>query len=144
MKTNADITIYNRGFDPIERVERWYKTILRGVSWRGKRKLHQRGLAIAEEDAISIRIPENVNQGGKSYLPPFVWAKLKREECFCFWTVQSGDSVFYGALDEAPCETDSLSDLSEEYPQRITVFSEADNRDSRLSERMRHWKVTGR
>ena len=142
MTTNADITLYNRKFDPDTRSEIWHRTIIRGVTWRGKRQITIRGVALTEEDAMSVRIPEGADTEGKEYLTPDEWEKLPQSGYY--WTLQNGDTVFSGALEGLPETTGSLSDLTEDNPLRITITSVADNRDQRLSAKMQHWRVIGK
>lgn len=131
MKTNADITIWNR----ITRGgrEEFIPTQIRGVSFAAgtAAKMAGYGITPARESTgtVSIRIPENaIVQGGRLFVKSENYHPDKNSAS---WTLREGDIIAPGLYEGA---------LPESGFYRVTGFS--DNRDTRSTAAGRHWRVS--
>lgn len=62
MKTNANLTVYHKGFDDITRLEKWTRYTYKRVWWFDNKKASLNQGYIPNND-VSIRIPYDVNPG---------------------------------------------------------------------------------
>ena len=133
MRTNADITIYNRYFDKATRLDKYQRTILYGVFWDERKAVNRLQSGLEDADKVTIIIPFTVATD-KKYAPPKEFEKL--EDKTGYFTLQEGDRVVKGAIDFEI--TGKVSDLDKEY-EAFTIIS-VDTKDFG-SLHMRHWEV---
>ncbi len=133
MRTNADITIYNRYFDKATRLDKYQRTILYGVFWDERKAVNRLQSGLEGADKVTIIIPFTVATD-KKYAPPKEFEKL--EDKAGYFTLQEGDRVIKGAIDFEI--TGKVSDLDKEY-EAFTIIS-VDTKDFG-SFHMRHWEV---
>ena len=133
MRTNADITIYNRYFDKATRLDKYQRTILYGVFWDERKAVNRLQSGLEDADKVTIIIPFAVTTD-KKYAPPKEFEKL--EDKTGYFTLQEGDRVVKGAIDFEI--TGKLSDLDKEC-EAYTITS-VDIKDFG-SPHMRHWEV---
>lgn len=145
MRTNADVTIWNKYIDSDARTERWQRTQILRVAWenrKGSNVLASGGNIAANQANIYI-----LSLNRNAYLNPIAWLLDKTDN----WTLQVGDIIAKGLLTteltplipaddpdpEVPAFT--VSDLRDANYEVLTITS-VDIMDSG-SQRMRHWKV---
>ncbi len=133
MRTNADITIYNRYFDKATRLDKYQRTVLYGVFWDEVKAVNRVQSGLEDADKVTIIIPFAVTTD-KKYAPPKEFEKL--EDKAGYFTLQEGDRVVKGAIDFEI--TGKVSDLDKEY-EAFTITS-VDTKDFG-SLHMRHWEV---
>ena len=136
MKTNADITIYNRYFDKETRLDRYQRTVLYGVFWDERKAVNRLQSGLEDADRVTIIIPFTV-AANKKYVPPKEFEKLQDKSNY--FTFQEGDRVVKGAVDFEI--TGKVSDLDKEH-EAFTITS-VDTKDFG-SPHMRHWEVGAR
>lgn len=133
MRTNADITIYNRYFDKATRLDKYQRTILYGVFWDERKAVNRLQNSLEDADEVTIIIPFAVT-ADKRYVAPKEFEKLQDKSNY--FTLQEGDRVVKGAVDFEI--TGKVSDLDKEY-EAFTITS-VDTKDFG-SLHMRHWEV---
>jgi hypothetical protein len=91
---NADVTIYNKYYDLASDVDRYQKTVIKGVNWQGKRNgtVSDKGLLLADSTLIFIDKLDN-------YVGPKRFAKLTPEERLNHFTLDIGDKIVKGEVD---------------------------------------------
>ena len=62
MRTNADITIYNRYFDKATGLDKYQRTILYGVFWDERKAVNRLQSGLEDADKVTIIIPFAVAQ----------------------------------------------------------------------------------
>ena len=91
------ISIYNRyatelpnpPFPPVTTI-RWDKTVIRGVSWKDDIQVNPNNNGISTPSkTISITIPIEADQSGKTYIKPQEFANLPLDN-FDHWTLRPG------------------------------------------------------
>lgn len=113
MITNSDITILNRVYDPIERLDKWNKTSIKNVSFYSEEKVNLDGNGLKTANVYKIRIPEESLSG-------YVCAgEYTGEENT--WTIQIDDYIVKGELEQ---EITRPAELKE----KIRIHSFSDNR----------------
>lgn len=136
MYTNTDITIYNKYLDSNTRLEKWQRTVFKGVFWDDKKGYNRLQSSIESVDEVFIVIPFNVGVD-KEYVPPIEFRKL--EDRANYFTIAEGDRVVKGDIDLEIEEVQS--ELDKEY-EAFTITS-VDTKDFG-SKHMRHWEVGGK
>lgn len=92
---NADITVYNKYYDAVNDVDKYQRTVIKGVNWQGKRNgtVSDKGLLLADSTLIFIDKLDN-------YVSPKRFAKLSDLERPNYFTFASdGDKIVKGAID---------------------------------------------
>lgn len=91
---NADITIYNKWYDSINDVDKYQRTVIKGVNWQGKRNgtVSDKGLLLADSALIFI---DKLN----NYVSPKKFLKLSNEERPNYFTFTPGDKIVKGEVD---------------------------------------------
>ena len=113
MITNADITIYNRLYDKVNRLDIWKRTIVEGVSFYKDTKIGINENGATTEDVCKIRIPENHCDG---YVPPEGYTGADGT-----WTINNDDYIVKGVSDQEITRPIELKDA-------IRINSWSDNR----------------
>ena len=140
MLVTDDITLYNKRYDRTAGKDIWFRTYIRGVTWKGGTLVNSGKGSLEEQGNISVRIPVTADAMGKVYAVENAWRGGGMPE---FWTLQNGDIIFRGIVD-TPAETDDMSQLLDEHLEAVTVLHWADNRDPRNSAALHHWRVVGK
>lgn len=135
MNTNADITLYNKWYDRAMRTDRWLRTQISSVNWYGGQAVTVGDNGLLTADKYTVRIPLQSAPAGRQYLPPEEYAALEEEELAGAWTLQNGDVVVRGLINDAT--PPKAADKTE----RFVIMGMSDNRRGSLG--MQHWKVVG-
>lgn len=132
MITNADITIYNKKYDPETRQDTWHRTVLKGVHFYCEHKVSLLATGLVNADLYKIRIPADVS-AGKTYVP---WTEFQAaEDVSRLWTIQKGDYLVRGERPEA----ERLQELQKSGIDICKITAWSDNRRGGLP----HWRIEG-
>lgn len=129
MYTNADITIYNRFLDKVERLDAYKRTVIKNVFWDEKKAVNRLQSGLNDADHILALVPfESLDMG--LYVAP---NEFKGDEGT--FTFQTGDRIVKG---EITLEITKPTDLDREYD--AFTISSVDKKDFG-SRRMRHFEI---
>lgn len=134
MKTNSDITIFNKHVDPTTRGEVWQRTQIVGVTWENSKAANVLRSGLIEADKVAVYIPY---ARGASYLSPRAWQALSVKTGR--WTLQAGDVLVRGLISEDIDADYTISNLKAEYDDVMVVRS-VDLMDAG-SQALWHWQV---
>lgn len=134
MITNADITLYNHYYDKSTRLDKWKKTVIRGVHFYVDHKVSVGDNGLNSADIYKIRIPVDADIQGE-YLSEDEWI-ARGENVMGRWTLQSDDIVVLGECD---MNIDRPAQLKEAGRRYCKVTSWSDNRFGGLQ----HWRIGG-
>jgi hypothetical protein len=141
MRTNTDVTIYNRYVVSGEEV--YQRTQVLGVAWQGSKGRSGPGSSNQEANQVVIYIP---SQNNTEYLPAKAWQALTDKSDN--WTLQNNDVIVKGLVSDEIIPADqtggpfSVSDLKAKY-DHVLVISDVQTRDDG-SPSMNHWQVTAK
>lgn len=112
---NSDITIYNRYYDEVEGIDKYQRTVIKGVNCQGKRNatINEKGLLIADSTLIFIDKLSN-------YISPKRFYKLNDIERPNYFTFRAGDKIVKGEVD---LEITRIADLEKEFDDVIDIKS---------------------
>ena len=117
---NKTITLYNKYTDEQTGIVKYFRHLLHDCFVKAtNNKVNVGGVQLQTNDTI-IRIPKQPN-----YLPPYEWLKLPNDLKSQSLTLQSGDLIFLGDVDENIDEYTSgqrSSDLIAKYKSMGSVF----------------------
>lgn len=134
MRTNSDITIYNKYVDSGE--EMYQRTVVKDTEWENRaaaNKLASGGSIKA--DTASIYIPFARNHG---YLAPKAWQDDRSGN----WTLKTGDFIVKGEVDDEISSVFTISDLKSDYDDVVKITSVDTHDFGSLS--MQHWEVNAK
>ncbi len=151
------VTVYNKYLD--NKVEKWQRTVLKGVFWDSSKGAVVRKTGMASVDGLQLIIPKGaiattmevivipgekegdpekveIKSSTGKYSPPKTWANLNDRRGY--WTLQSGDTVILGEIDyEVVKSSKELQQFDD-----ILVISNVDTRN--YGGGMSHWEVSGK
>lgn len=133
MKTNCNVTLYNKYTDKVTLKESYKRTVVKGFNnnfgamWQG----HEEGtvsntetgkgvLNIANE--IKIFIPMSSDFEGKAYIDPKAWLKLEDSERDNYFTFQQTDRIVKGECDFITDTTHLITTLNN-YDNVVSIMS---------------------
>lgn len=125
MLENADITIYNKLYNPQTRLHEWRRTQISRVNWFGKQAASLSADGLMTADLYTVRIPEASAPPG--YVPPEQYNGDG-------WTLRPGDIVAKGL-------TGDIQSPGQISSEKFTVTAAWDNR--RGSPMLQHLKIEG-
>lgn len=137
MKNNADVTIYNKFIDTTTTPpsEKYLSTQVRGVAWENRKASNILATGgNVRSDQASIYIP--VTRGADYLGPVDWWSETVKGD---YWTLQIGDVIVRGLIDDEISANNPLSTLKGRYNDVLIITSVdlLDNGSRALS----HWKV---
>lgn len=133
MRTNTDITIYNKYFDKETRTDKYQRIVLYGVFWDDKKAMNKLQSGLENADEVFVVIPFSV-VSNKQYITPKEFERL--EDKSNYFTLKEEDRIVQGEIDFEI--TGKVSDLDRQY-EAFTITS-VDTKDFG-SPHMRHWEV---
>jgi hypothetical protein len=150
MRTNADLTVYNKYIDPATRSEAYQRASIKAVTWEGRKggTVLTSGGQI-ELDLARVFIPL---ARGVDFLSPKAWQAL--DDRTGIWTFQIGDVIVRGVITDeiTTAMTDpithvvtpafTVSKLRAKYDD-VLVITSVDLMDAG-SLALRHWQVGAR
>jgi len=129
------ITLYNAKFDKTDDCDIYNRTLIIGVSWFREIASNVDNTGLKAANKFIIRIPENSNANGKSFLDPSAYAKAT--DVSGNFTLKEGDIIVHGiATEEHPIP----AELNRKYNEVVTILGITDNRNAPNG---KHWKVVG-
>lgn len=138
MLTNADITIYNLAHKGT-RNEKWVRTQIQGVEWYGGQAVSIGDKGLNTADTYTVRIPASSAPQDKEFLLPEDYSVKDNDVLNGFWTLQPGDIVVRGLMDD---EITKSTDVTAKHSQYFIVTGWRDNR--RGSPIVQHWRIDGK
>lgn len=132
MITNADITIYNKKYDPKIRGDTWHRAVLKGVHLYCEHKVQLLATGLVNADLYKIRVPLDV-ETDKQYVPPGEYRVAG--DVSGMWTIQKGDYIVRGI---GP-DVSSPVELQKLIIDTCKVTAWSDNRRGGLP----HWRIEG-
>lgn len=131
------VTIYNHVL--IDRVDRWEKTIIKGVQWTRRQinTMNDSGRNVVTEKTL-ITIPITANSGGRGYVLPSDFARAAdRSKVWTLNAANGNDLVVRGACDAEITQDYTPAQLIKDYGAvSITVV-----RDNTAPGILKNWKV---
>ena len=134
MITNADITLYNHYYDKDARLDKWQRTIIRGVHFYVDHKVSVGDNGLISADIYKIRIPEDA-ECQNAYVSEDEWIS-KGCDVIGKWTIQNDDIVVLG---ECHIDIERPAELKEAKKRCCKITSWSDNRFGGLP----HWRIGG-
>ena len=130
---NSDITIYNKYYDIENDVDKYQRTVIKGVNWQGKRNATVTDKALNRADSILIFIDKLPN-----YISPKQFSRLTNEQRINYFTFSLGDKVVKGevAFEVTGLRPNSIADLENNYDDVVTIIG--------VSNLSNHWEVESR
>jgi len=131
VKSNANITLFNKYVS--DRSEFYISTQIERVTWEDRKAVNKLSSGgDIKADAAYIYIPK---ARGLDYLTPKLWLENKTSN----WTLQSGDIVVRGLIEDEITSAFTISDLKKKYDFVLTINS-VDLYDN-ASLVVAHWKI---
>ena len=133
MILNANVTMFNRKYDKVKRLDSWYGTSIYGVHVYVDHKVSTGDSGLNSAEVYKIRIPSDVENADR-YLPPEEYATA--ENPAEYWTIQNDDYIVLGIYNQEIEKPADLKKISQRY---CKVLSWSDNRFGGLP----HWRIGG-
>jgi hypothetical protein len=106
------MTIYNKYIDPITRLDKWQRHVIKEVFWQSTSgATFARGLN--QNDKVTVYIPFNTN-----YMTYYVDPITFRENPLGYWTIQNGDIIVKGTVTDVITKQ---SELENKYTNAYNV-----------------------
>lgn len=134
MRTNSDITIYNKFVDPATHSEAWIHNQVEDVIWEDTKAANVIASGLLEADRYTVYIPM---ARGENYHTPIAWQAMIDKGTS--WTLQLGDVIVRGLVDDDISDTFTISDLKKKYDD-VAVIRSVD-RMAQGSLVLRHWQI---
>lgn len=116
-------------------MERWQRTVLKGVLWSEIKGAVNRRTGSSSENAVQIVMPLSLEASRAAYMPPMAWAELDNKSDY--WTLQSGDTVMLGELSQEISRSSELKKLD-----GAAVINSVDTKN--YGGDMAHWEVSAK
>ena len=134
MITNADLTLYNKYYDPTTKAEVYQRTQISGIVWENRKAVNILKSGLLSADQVAIYIPFAL---GANYLQPIAWLALTTKTGK--WTLQIGDFVVKGLVTDTVNSSFTITNLKAKYNDVLSIKS-VDTMD-RGSAKMQHWQI---
>lgn len=132
----ADMTIYNKYYDKALGLDRYQRTVIKGVHWEDTQGANIIKSGLENADRIFVSIPFGC-QADRTYCKPKAFESLADKSIF--FTIQPGDRIIKGAIDfDINGSAKALDETYETFT--VTTVDTLDFGSSRLH----HWEVGGR
>ncbi len=135
MRTNANLTLFNKYIDPATRSEKYQRTQIIAVAWENRKAanvLASGGSISANQATVYIPV-----QRGERYISDTEWQALESKTGF--WTLQEEDVVVRGLVNDEITDSFTISDLKAKYPNVLSITS-IDTMDLG-SISLSHWQI---
>jgi hypothetical protein len=134
MNTNSDMTIYNKYYDKVNKETTWRRTVLSGVFWEGSIGVSLAKKGLNPNDSIIIYVPFHVSTN-KKFASPKKFMELSNEEVADWFTIQPGDRIVQGIVEDEITKSTDLDRIHQAY-----TITNVDCRNFGSLD-MRHWEV---
>lgn len=132
---NETITVFNALLDGETGCEKYYGTVIRGVSWYSETASTVDSSGLKAANKTTIRIPFDADFSGKKYVSPLDYRRQR--DPVTLFTLTSGTIIVQG---EATEDSVTPADLKKQYNGFVTVLGVTDNRRATHS---KHFRVVG-
>ena len=135
MRTNADLTVYNKYVDSVTRTEKYQRTQIKSVAWENRKAsntIATGGNISADQARVFIPFQRGVN-----YVKAKAWQALSAKTSR--WTLQEGDVIVKGLVSDEIGTSFTVTALKAKYDD-VLVISSVDTMDSG-SPSTQHWQV---
>lgn len=137
MITNADLTIYNKVYDRDTGINRYYRTVLKGVNWQDTTAVQPTDKGILSADVAEIYIPFAVETEKQFRKSKNFSQEAERAGLF---TIEAGDLVVRGIVEDDLTSAKDEERLKNAHDD-VRVIAVVETNDNGSPE-MQHWKVT--
>ena len=135
MYTNSSMTIFNKKFNKVTRLDEWKRTIIEKVFWNDSRAYNIRQTGLDSADAVTVFVPFDY-EANKEYIDSEAYKT--RDDIENYFTIQEGDRIVKGEVLE---DIESSTDLDKKF--KTFTITKVDKKDFG-SKHMRHWQIGGR
>ena len=120
---NADITLYNKYYDVENDIDKYQRTVIRGINWQGKRNATVSDGSLNLDNSILIFV-DVATVEGKEYISPKQFNKLADEQRSNYFTFAVGDKVVKGEIDFeiTGIRPNSIADLENNFDDVVTIL----------------------
>lgn len=132
---NETITVINAKYDQSTGYDTYNPTIINGVSWFCEIASNVESSGLKAADKFTIRIPEDANFNGKTYLDPITYAQSGDPSKN--FTLKNGDIIVRAAVSGGSITPSGLKQL---YTDVVTILGVTNNM---RAPKGKHWKVVG-
>ena len=135
MRTNCDMTIYNKYIDPATRLEKWQRVNILAVAWENRKAANVRssgGQMASDQARVFIPFARGTN-----FAKPNAWQALATKTGK--WTLQVGDIIVKTAVIDEIGTGFTVTQLKAKYDD-VLIISSVDTMDAG-SISMRHWNI---
>lgn len=133
MPFKESVTIYNKYFNPVTRLDDYQRTVVHGVHWDETEAINRVASGISDIDKVVVVIPFRADASREFLAPDVFEAKENKRDYF---TLKPSDRIVKGAKDFEI--TGKVSDLDRLYDAHIILS--VDTKDFG-SPRLHHWEV---
>lgn len=139
---NTTITLYNHYIDNTTQLTTWYRTVIRNCFFQNEYDITVGGQTIGRSNSTVVRIPENYIY--KDYAQ---WATDGKDKLSNYFTLQQGDIIIRGEVDDVIDETKRgmfSSDIAEKYKRLgLCTLVQAYQNNTGGGRGTPHYKVIG-
>lgn len=124
MRTNCDITIYNKYIDPATRSEKYQRATVQSVAWENRKAANVRssgGQISSDQARVFIPFSRDAN-----FVKPVAWQALSVKTGK--WTLQVGDFVVKGLVSDTISDSFTITALRAKYDD-VLIISSVDTMD---------------
>ncbi|MFU0784560.1 DUF6751 family protein [Clostridium sp.] len=120
---NTDITLYNKYYDIANDVDKYQRTVIRGVNWQGKRNATVSDGSLNLDNSILIFVDITTVEN-KQYISPKQFNKLTDEQRPNYFTFSIGDKIVKGKIDFeiTGIRPNSIADLENNFDDVVTTL----------------------
>lgn len=132
MKTNSDLTLFNRYV--VNGEEHYKATPILRVAWFNTKAVNVLKSGLIDSDSVTVYIPY---ARGTNYVSPVAWEKLDAK--VKYWTLKPGDVIVKGVVSDTIGTAFTLTDLKKKYDNVVRITT-VDLNDIG-SESLWHWRI---
>lgn len=120
---NADITLYNKYYDVENDIDKYQRTVIKGVNWQGKRNATVSDGSLNLDNSILIFVDITTVEN-KQYISPKQFNKLTDEQRLNYFTFAIGDKIVKGEIDFeiTGIRPNSIADLENNFDDVVTIL----------------------
>ena len=120
---NADITLYNKYYDVENDIDKYQRTVIRGINWQGKRNATVSDGSLNLDNSILIFVDITTVEN-KQYISPKQFNKLTDEQRLNYFTFAIGDKIVKGEIDFeiTGIRPNSIADLENNFDDVVTIL----------------------
>ncbi|MBF1025849.1 MAG: hypothetical protein HXK89_00405 [Lachnospiraceae bacterium] len=143
MLTNVDITLFNAVVDKETRQEKYYSTLIRGVSYYESEAISANDGIWTDKSVYRFRIPTigAEIEGNRTYIPE---KKYNAWNAPMYFTLQKGDLILIAeASDQEPLTRADIERIAKWQSCRVITVTEYADNTIRGSDAIKHLRIGG-